>query len=711
MVKPMEQTAATEPFHFRADGVTPAVGGVGSAETLVRETRREIASIVRETAALARRVQPPERFFPALVDRVARAMGAEGVVLWRRSSRDENRFEEIARVGRQTDRDLKPTQQACHQQLLREVADETEPVVVPATPGAEAAEHAANPTSFPVALVPILEPTGGRIEYLLEVFLDPDGGPASQRGYLRFAAQMGDLAGEFLRLHQLRAGRQAAIRWERLSAGLPRIHQSLEPARVAAAIVDQAADLFGVERASLCLQTGKQTRLLAVSHVAEVDRRREEVQRIEARAAEVEETAPHFFEPDSLDVDPKTVHPAVHPADAGRDRDEASEAKEASPDEPPLGWQAAICLPAGVPYVLLLQSAPPQRWDAGQRRDFETFAKHAACALENAGTFSAIPWARTLTAISSPRGRQRRARRPQWVMLGVLAILLAVIACFPVPLIVQADGELYAARSQAVYAPRSGVVTEVLVDHGEPVEVDQVLLQMTDPELEQEYETLVGQRAVLLQRSGEILGSLLDQTTSRREESRRLQAEQRIVAEKMDAIDRQLALLDRERNRMTLRSDRRGVVDGWQLRRQLTERPVQAGDPLLTVIEPDGPWRVEARLPQNRVDLVLAAIQQDAAAAKGDAGASRGGWNRVALAADPGVELYASFEQIGPVVDYGGEQGPVAQTSFLLHGEAVPELQTGAPATIGIDCGYRPLLFVVLQDFVWTLTGKVRLYL
>ncbi|MEX0824765.1 MAG: biotin/lipoyl-binding protein, partial [Pirellulaceae bacterium] len=344
-----------------------------------------------------------------------------------------------------------------------------------------------------------------------------------------------------------------------------------------------------------------------------------------------------------------------------------------------------------------------------QRRDLQTFAVHAEKALLNAETFERVPWARVASALASRSSHAAFAVRRQWLMAGFLAILVAVIACFPIPLIVHSEGELYAANTQAVYAPRDGVVTDVLVEHGQAVKADQVLLRMTDQRLEEQYESLVGERAVLLQRGAEIRGALLGQSTRHREESQRLQAEQRIVSEKMSAVDRQLALLDHERNRLTLRSDRDGVVDGWQIRRNLIERPVQRGDPLLNVIEPNGSWRVETRLPQNRVDLVLAAIRAvDARAAEGTTTAR---FHRVALASAPDKLLLAEFEQMGPIVHPDTNEGPVAKTSFLIAGQSLPDIQTGAPATVAIDCGYRPLLFVAFQDFIRTVTGKLRMYL
>src|SRR5690606_11820311 len=157
------------PFRFAAaastGGAAPSPAGdhspldhQRSAAGLVDQTRREIAGIVRETALLARRALPPATFFAALVDRVQRALAAEGVVVWRvEGEAPSPRFAPIARVGRLTDRTLPAGQADCHQRMLGEVAGSGQPTVVPATPDACDAALPANPTAVPFAVVPVAE--------------------------------------------------------------------------------------------------------------------------------------------------------------------------------------------------------------------------------------------------------------------------------------------------------------------------------------------------------------------------------------------------------------------------------------------------------------------------------------------------------------------------------------------------------------------------
>ncbi|MFG0261250.1 MAG: phytochrome sensor protein, partial [Novipirellula sp. JB048] len=233
----MNSATSDAPFLFSpTSSPLPASGAAAvprsdrSPDSLVDETRREISQIVREVALAVRSERSRDAFLKLLADRILRAMAAEGVVIWRceagappdtpraappePSQPPQPRTETmtmamaidvVQRIGTITDRSIPASSAASHHRLLAEIVTVAEPVVVPCTPEASDPNVPANPTQFPAAIVPIsCDPQAGGESYLLEVFLEPGGGVATQRGYLRFIAQMADLAGEFLRADQLR---------------------------------------------------------------------------------------------------------------------------------------------------------------------------------------------------------------------------------------------------------------------------------------------------------------------------------------------------------------------------------------------------------------------------------------------------------------------------------------------------------------------------
>ncbi|MCG8653231.1 MAG: phytochrome sensor protein, partial [Pirellulales bacterium] len=261
----MSSAAVDQPFVFQPDTAR-------SADPLVDQTRREISEIVREVAAAVRSDRSEQEFLTFLVDRMLRAMAAEGIVVWRRAEltpaeTSTASFEPVSRIGQLTDASIPKQSTATHQRLLAEVASTGQPVVVPATPKASQPDTPANPMHVPAALAVLESDPGQQADYLLEVFLDSSGAAATQRGYLRFVAQMADLAGEYLRLEKIRR----LQRQERLARQVDQVIESFhgltDRVQLEAAIVDLAAEVFQFDRVGLCYVNPPRVKLVAVSHV------------------------------------------------------------------------------------------------------------------------------------------------------------------------------------------------------------------------------------------------------------------------------------------------------------------------------------------------------------------------------------------------------------------------------------------------------------
>lgn len=695
----MDATSTTEPFAFAAARPQATAASQRDDEALLRETRREIAGLVREAAELARQPISAEQFFPRLARLVAQAMAAEGVWVWNLATpavTDQDPrpgWDAIAKVGRRVDEDRGLLSSACHARLLAEVAEGGQPVVVPPTPDAQSAESTvvANPLAVPVAVVPIgvLEDEPAKV--LLEVLLDPEGGPATQRGYLRFAAQMGDLAGEFLRAEQIRRARENQHRWQQLGAVLPQLHAELDPQRVQVAIVDRAADLFQVARVGLCKQNeASEARLIAVSHVEAWDRHAPECRRIEQAAARwpLGSQSPRCYD-DALDVGDSSPELPDAP--------EASASTEPS-EEVDAGLQVSAVVRCGeTKLVLVFQTLEAVDWTAEVRDDVQRFAAHAGSAYANAAAVGRIPWGRAALAWLPESTRRPRLRRG--ILLLALMAAVGLVAMVPTPLKVTARASLLPRAAQRVFAPRTGRIVEVAVRHGQVVQPGMLLVRMIDRGLDEEQERLVGRRAVLLEQIAESRETLADANTRPRDDRVQLAAKRQIFEEELRAVDRQLSIVRQQQAELDLRADRAGIVDGWQIEQTLPNRPVAAGHLLLQVIEPEAGWDVEAFVPQTRIEHVLEALKTAPTSA------------RLVLEAHPDQPLDAKLLRVGPPQLRQADEGRVGRMLFELPAQDLPPVQTGTPGTVAIDCGKRPLGYVLFQDLIRTVRGALGMYL
>lgn len=306
--------------------------------------------------------------------------------------------------------------------------------------------------------------------------------------------------------------------------------------------------------------------------------------------------------------------------------------------------------------------------------------------------------------------------RSRWLVAAAAGLALALLGSIPIPMVVTARAELSAIGTQFVYAPSDGVVTEIAVRHGQSVRRGDVLMTIIDRDLDEKIEVLLGQRAVLLERAAELNSSLADPSQRRREDPARVEAEQQVIDQQRASIDRQVAMLTEQRRSLTLLSDRDGIVDGWQVERHLADRPVHVGQSLLSVIEPDKGWQVEAFIPQTRLDHVqrMAALTQ---APNGDLASDQDPPSReyltarLVLQSHPEQTFSATLVEIGPTITVHPDEGPVARARFAIAATDLPTLQTGAPARVAIDCGRHPVAYVAFQDFIRTVRGAIGMYL
>lgn len=659
-------------------------GGGGNNDPLVDETRRQIATIVREIADAAGSDQSTDEFLSLLVDRVLRAMAAEGVIVWRTGNLDHQGLAEyscVKRLGRMTDQSIPDRSHATHQQVLLEVGRNRQPVVVPPTPGATDPESPANPLEVAVAVVPIdCEPTVELAEYVLEVCLEPDCGLTTQRGYLRFVAQMADLAGEFLRSDHLRRLRRMRELASKVDAAIDRIHSAEDTKTHAALTVDAAAELFGFDRVGLCT-LGPKPALRAVSHVNTIETR-------SPAARQLCQAANHRLDADGC----------------GWIEDGSDSAPGA-----PLNDSLALRAVVGSDQLRLvcMQVVDVEPIAEELRADLIRLMRHAELAYRKLTRRAAVPGQRFFAALLPTSARPRDAWRSRLMIGAVAAVILTLVACFPVPLVVYSPALIRPADVQTVTASRDAMVDQIHVRHGQRVSAGDTLLTLADPELEERTTSLIGRRAVLVQQQSHWTEVLVDTATHRLERMEQVQGERRLVTEEIQSINDQLAVLERVRDSLTVRADRNGTVDAWRIEQRLQSRPMRRGDLLLRVIASDSDWLADVQVPQSRI----AHLQKAQAAQQLS--------TKVLLEANPQHSLDAQLLQVGPSMP--ADTGDVPSTAVLLRlqgqltgtdgSQPPPAGASGAPARVMFRCGKTPIAYLLFQDVIRSTQSNLSLYL
>ena len=673
------------------NGISVASENGTTQDSLVHDTRREITEIIREVAVAARSDRTVTQFSSLLVDRVLRAMSAEGVVVWHRDNSERERgFQPLQRAGRITDRSINVASVATHQTMLNEVAREGIPVVVPATPGANEPTVPANPAEVPAAVVPIDHgDANSESVYLLEVFLEPDGGVTTQRGYLRFVAQMADLAGEFLRAAELRRLKRTQLISQRVDAAVENLHRRTRGDQVQAATVDAAAELFDFDRAAICIIDSPHTTLAAVSHVNKIDHRSE--------AARYLTSAANIDLVDGVG----TI-----------DQDDNN------------GVCTIVVAPTDASSGLRLVGIGND-FDDEKTTQLKRFLDHAKVALHNASQFDAIPGGQMLASLvpALQAGRVKWWMRP--IFTACVLTMLIIVAMMPVPMYVHSPATIRPADVQRLTAPRDAVVKAIHVQHGQSVLRGDALVTLLDFDLEQQITRLIGRKAELVEKRAHSKKLLMAAKLGERNDGLQAQSELALTEEEIHWVEIELSQLQQIQSQLVIRADRSGTIDAWRLKERLDGRPLTRGDPLMQVIATDSPWIVDALVPQNRISHVRGAVDRESLQVQ------------VALESTPDRRWSAEFLGIGPTAlqkETGVRSSSVRlKLTDTMAREYLRRQNTGdryrslsdaridtltgstwasdAPAKAMFRCGRQPAAYLLFQDVISAIRSSAGLYL
>ena len=201
--------------------------------------------------------------------------------------------------------------------------------------------------------------------------------------------------------------------------------------------------------------------------------------------------------------------------------------------------------------------------------------EHSTRALSNAIDVSNVflmPLWRTLgKAPLLVKGRNL----PKTALVGgaIVAIILA-LCLIPTDFDLKGDGVLQPVERRDVFFDVDGRITEVAVGDGETVEEGELLVQLENHELNQEYQKIVGQISETTERLDSLRRAKrnprLDASQEAQFSSEYLQLQQR-----KKNLQGQLELIRRKRDQLTVRSPMTGqVLLPWDAEQSLLRRPV-----------------------------------------------------------------------------------------------------------------------------------------
>jgi hypothetical protein len=571
---------------------------------LIEQTKQQIRSLVAEIAQLSKSDISPEEFYGQFLTRVVSALAAVGGVVW--TANQDGQLALQYQINLQETR-LRESEeaQAQHSRLLYKVFSGSEGMLVPPRSGSEDGEQAGNPTDF--LLVFGLLKTDLETMGVLEIFQRSDAAPSAQKGYLRFLDQMCELAGDFLKSHQLRHFSDRQVLWTQLEDFTRMVHASLDPRETAYTIANEGRRLIECDRLSVAIAKGNKCRIEAISGQDVFDKRSNVVRLLGKLATAVTATGdPVWYTGDTQDFAPQVEKAVEEYVDEAHSKTVAIlPLKRPEPtDEVDPSKRPEPAAPVG---ALIVEQIEDSRVPASMVHRVEVVSRHSATALANAMEHQNLFLMPLWRALGKTRWVLQARTLPKTLSISgaVLAVIL-FLALWPAKFEMEAKGTLEPVVRRDVFASTDSVVKDLMVNHGDFVEADQLLVQLRNTELETTIADVEGkrqsavQRMLMDQRALNEIGRIRSEDRNREEQSR-LRSELAELKETKDSLDIQLDLLRTKEAELSIKSPIKGVVVTWDLRNRLPSgRPVQRGQALMRVADPSGPWQLELHMPENR---------------------------------------------------------------------------------------------------------------
>jgi hypothetical protein len=678
-------------------------------ERAVEEARRQILAIVDQIRALAQGDVKEAEFFSALLAKSIEAMGAVGGIVW--LVRDQGRVESVTgqgveHTGIAQDQDA----QTAHGKLVGALKGNPTGLIVPPRAGlttADGSTAANNPTDLLVVAAPI--DRAGTRAGLIEIFHQRNA-PEVERGYLKFLEEVTQPARTFLDRQQLvtlDSQQTALVQVDRFSRA---VHETLDPVATAFVLANEARRIIGCDRVSVLVKRGRKLRLEAVSGQESIERRASAVQAVEALVRVVAKAGDPLWHPDPATELPPQIEEEL---EVYVDESHAT-ALAIIPLEKPkptpvvqTGGVDAVAVakaeatPKTAPEpigALVAEWFSSSTFEGGKRARVELVAEHGRVALANALAHTSLPLYPLLNFLGKSRALTTARNLPKTI-LAILATAAAILALVLVPadLRLEGKGTLEPVHHRDVFAGIDGVVESIApgVEHAADVKEGQLLASLRNIELDVALTDVLGRKAASEEQLVSTRRAILEDKKISADEKTRMAGRAAQLQREIESLEAQRTLYEAKKLSLAVRSPIDGVIVTWQVRDRLMLRPVEKGQVLLNVADKTGPWELEIHLPDDRLGHVNRAYSEARAA-------GRALEVDYILATDPGTRHVGTVREIHEQAEVRGEQGNTVLLRITIDPSRheKEELGAGASVTARINCGQRPLGYVIFHDLV-----------
>jgi biotin carboxyl carrier protein len=476
------------------------------------------------------------------------------------------------------------------------------------------------------------------------------------------------------------------------------LHQSLDLKDNAATIANETRRFLECDRATVVSTQGKRSRTLAVSGQPSVNRRSNAIRMLEKVVNKVLPTRQMFWYPDEESLPPQIDGPLQEYLANSATRTmvvvpvfDKSESKQLQVD----AHRDHKKLIGGI-----IVEHCREQWDREQKAPLVELAmRHASDAYRNAWNHQSL----FLYSVWKWLGKSKivlAARHlPKTIAAGVGLIAAALALIFvQTDFQLSCDGSLVPQERALVFPTRPGVVSEVLVNHGQKVEQGQTIAKLKDLDLVYQITEIEGRIKEVKQTIRSIESSRLGR--KRGEEESLQQENLRAQQVQLESLEEQKRIFAERQNAMVVASPLAGQVMTWEVRKRLQNRPVGVVDQLMEIANVDGRWTLELDLPDRKVGHFMkrwkAAQSEDKPVEV-----------EFILAAEPGVTHRGEVQSVGTTTEVNAANEHHLKILVDIDIEGINIRQSRSGVAAKIDCGHASLGYVWFHPVSEFLQAKV----
>lgn len=693
----------------RADSPQPMVSG---DDALVDQTKHQIRQLVNEIADLAKSECSVEAFYQGFLTRTTGALASEGGAIWMRAGSDQPLKIQYHINLKQTILANDTRAQKTHSGLVQRVADAGEPELVAPLAESANASQGGNPTENLLIFGPLK--VNNQTVGLVEILQRPGAGPTTQRGYLRFLMQMCDLASEFLTNERIRAFDAQQAMWGTFEQFIQRVHGDLNLDQTIYAVANEGRRVIGCDRVSVVLKKGRRCTVKAVSGLDSIERRSDQLKRLsdlsrivikgrselwydgeETEIAPQIETKLHAYV-DRSHCKMMAIIPLFHRSRTGdlmddEDTGAPQRISSATPKQTPIG-------------ALIVERLNDSESTEDFRKRVAAVSSHSEIAITNSLEHHSIflmPLWKALGKMTSAFSGGRLFRT--LATLSVVGFAIAFLCLFPWDFSLSATGSLMPQQKHEIYAQSAGVVEELFVsDDGDSVvQQGQLLAVLTNNDLAVAIENL---RSSIQEADARlaISSGLRSRDSLDQYERETLEIDIEQARQEKKGLSRELNLRLMERENLQVRSPIAGVVTNWQAHQKLIHRPVERGQNLMTIINPDSGWLLELELPERRLGHLIEQMSTSDEPPR----------VTFTLASFAGQQFEGRVQMVDRQLDVHSDEGNTCLVRVAFdNDDLAKELRRMGTRVQGkIHCGQRSIGYVIFHEAIETVQAKWLLW-